>query len=386
MAQNNSTSHKVRVEPAIQILSSPESSWIKTEKERAQMTLACKDGDGIPRVKNAGDTEIVDGQKVQIMHNGLKVLKGGYLGDWQAEIISGLKGIHEPQEEKVFYEVLKRVRPGGNMLELGSWWSYYSMWFLKSIKHSTSYCCEPDPENIKLGRANAKLNGFTIDKDIFFFQAAAGLANNKIIPFETMSDGVVDVKIRSIDSIVQEAKIDLLDVLHFDIQGVEFDALQGAKQSISAGKVRFLFISTHHYSISGDPGMHKKCLNFIKKHGGHIIAEHSVIESCSGDGLIVASFSKKDVGFQVEITPQPVNDSLFRSADEDLAILWPAYDTLYEYTKALEAESSTMREELRSAKDSLESQEALIQAITPLTRHFKRQVKWHLGKSVNRKN
>jgi FkbM family methyltransferase len=379
MAENRNTSKKVRVESAIQILSSPQSSWIKTEEERAQMTIACKDGEGIPRVKNAGKTETVDGQKVQIMHNGLKVLKGGYIGGSQVEIISLLKGIHEPQEEKVFYEVLKRVRPNANMLELGSWWSYYSMWFLKEIKGATSYCCEPDPGNLKLGKANAQLNNFKLDKDIFFFHAAAGAVNNKTIPFETINSGVVDVKVRTIDSIIQESKIDLLDVLHFDIQGIELEALHGAEKSIVAGKIRFLFISTHHYSISGDPGMHQKCLDFITKHGGHIIAKHTVVESCSGDGLIVASFDKEDTNFQVEVTPQPVDDSLFRSADEDLALLWPAHNALYEYAKKLEAE-----EQATNAR--LAKREELIQEITPLRKHVKRQVKARLNSHGNGKN
>ncbi|MDB5184900.1 MAG: hypothetical protein JWN38_708 [Candidatus Saccharibacteria bacterium] len=342
----------LRLEPALDILNSPASAWIKTAEERAQMTIACQDGADIPRVKDAGSTKVVDGQKVQLMHNGLKVLQGGYQGDWQVELVKQLHGIHEPQEEKVFYEVLKRIRPKANMLELGSWWSYYSMWFLHDIKHATAYCCEPDPENLALGHANARLNDFDIGTQIIFHQYAAGSQNNKKISFPTLKGETVEVPIRTIDSIVEQEAIDKLDILHMDIQGVELDALRGAVKSIDAGKVRFLFVSTHHYSISGDPITHDKCVDFIKAHGGHIIAKHSVLESCSGDGLVVASFDAADKNFTVPVSLQPVDDSLFRNAEQDLAIVWKSHDQLYQRVLEQEAEIRRLHE-LAASKQPL---------------------------------
>lgn len=41
------------------------------------------------------------------MHNGVKVIAGGYYGSWMTEIIRLLQGHHEPQEERVFYENIK---------------------------------------------------------------------------------------------------------------------------------------------------------------------------------------------------------------------------------------------------------------------------------------
>src|SRR5688500_11027135 len=107
----------------------------KNEEERADMTISCKDAEDIPNVKRAGAFDTVDGTEVQIMHNGLKVKRGGYYGDWMARIIRELKGHHEPQEEKIFYELLRHVKSGGTMIELGAFWSYYSLWFNKSIKN-----------------------------------------------------------------------------------------------------------------------------------------------------------------------------------------------------------------------------------------------------------
>lgn len=318
----------------------------KSTERRAEITLSCRDTDYIPKVKDAGEIVKINETNVQIMHNGIMVKAEGYQGSWQARVIKGLKGTHEPQEEKVFYEVLKRIKPGATMLELGSWWSYYSLWFLKSIKNSKAYCTEPDPENIKLGRFNMRLNGYSEPENMVFYQAASGSKNGTTVDFVTEKKESIRVPVRTVDSIVEEQGIKKLDILHMDIQGAELEALKGSVESIKSGKIRFLFVSTHHYAISGDPEMHDKCINFIKKHGGHIISKHTVAESCSGDGLVVASFSPEDKEFNVSISLQPTDESLFRGPDEDLAILWSGHDRLLKYIQDREKQWRVYQEEV----------------------------------------
>ena len=328
---------------SIDVLSAAGSNWNKNPAERAEMTLACRDTDYLPKVPDAGKTKIVDGVEVQVMHNGLLVKKNGYQGEWQAKTIEELKGNHEPQEEKVFYEVINRLNKDNLtrqriMIELGSWWSYYSLWFLKEVKNSRAICEEPDPVNIELGKANARLNSFKVDQDILFYEAAAGSKNGHMIEFDTEDKRTVRVPVRTVDSLVSENNIEMLDILHMDIQGAEMDTLKGTIKTITNKKIRFLFVSTHHYAISGDPVMHQKCLDFITANGGHIVSSHTILESCSGDGLIVASFSDDDKDFKIGVTLQPTDDSLFRPAEIDTAILWSAHNQTVEEFSKLEHE------------------------------------------------
>ena len=72
---------------------------------RANMTVSCRDCDLIPKVADAGQVISFEGKPVQIMHNGVRVVAGGYYGDWMMGIIERLRGHHEPQEEVVFHEV-----------------------------------------------------------------------------------------------------------------------------------------------------------------------------------------------------------------------------------------------------------------------------------------
>jgi FkbM family methyltransferase len=299
--------------------------WNKDETQRVNMTISCRDTDYIPKVNGAGKIKTIEDQKIQVMHNGLKVVAGGYYGDWMTSIISSLEGHHEPQEEKIFYEVLKRIHGNPTILELGSHWSYYSLWFLKQFRTARAIACEPDENNIRVGVENAKING--LENRILFKKVAAGSIDQKRIKLSKDTDPSkkYSAVIQTVDSIIKEHKIKKLDILHMDVQGAEYDTLLGAIRSIRNKTIRFVFVSTHHYAFSGDPLTHQKCKNFLIENGATIVAAHNVLESYSGDGLIVASFQEEDKQFRVEVSRNSSDDSLFRPYEEDLAQLINAY-------------------------------------------------------------
>lgn len=295
-----------------------------TDEQRTQMSISCRDTDYITKVSDAGKIKKIDGKRIQVLHNGLLVEADGYVGKWMTEIIKDLKGHHEPQEEKAFYEVLRRLKKGATIIELGSYWSYYSLWLMKEVKDSRAFCLEPDPHNKELGERNAALNNI---KDIDFISGAVGSQHGGTIEIALDSDPSqkVEVPVYSVDGLVKSKKIKNLDILHMDVQGFELDALKGAEKTITSGKLRFLFVSTHHYLFSRSPMTHADCLDFIKDRGGHIITSHTIPESFSGDGLIVASFDERDKNFTVETSLNHTDKALFRPYEEDIEILIKAY-------------------------------------------------------------
>lgn len=294
--------------------------WRLNAEERAGLTVSCRATDSIPKVESAGNVKRVGKKDVQVMHNGLIMSLGGYHGEWMARIIKELKGHHEPQEEVLFFEVLKRLDSTASMIELGSFWSYYSLWFNKTINSPLNICCEPDPNNMMVGKNNAELNKA---KNIHFISSAAGDSDGEITEITMDSDNseTTQVPIRTVDSLCNEFNIKSLDVLHLDIQGFELSALRGARAVVEAGQVRFVFISTHHYYFSRQANTHQECLHWLRQHGAHIIASHTVAESFSGDGLIVASFDERDKDFTVDVPINHTDNGLFRSYEEDIALL-----------------------------------------------------------------
>ena len=292
------------------------------------MTLACRDCDPIPKVEGAGQIiERPDGSEVQRMHNGVEVVRGGYYGDWMERIITGLRGHHEPQEERVFHELLGRIDRGRpTMVELGCFWAYYTLWFLAAFPDGRAVAAEPDPDHLAVGRRNAELNGRHVD----FVRAAAGRADQGEIEFESeLHPGRRHrAPVVGLDELIAQRGIDQIDVLHLDIQGAETDLLASESARLASGSVRFVVVSTHHHLISGSATTHQDCLDILQAAGGHVITEHTVAESYSGDGLIAASFSPADRDLEIEVSHNRSSTSLFAPLEHDIAALATAYDRL----------------------------------------------------------
>jgi len=285
------------------------------------MTVSCHDSDPIPKVEGAGSFLSRDGVDLQIMHNGLVIKRGCYYGPWTDEIIRATGGHHEPQEELVFYRILERLAQSDGekcSIEFGSFWAYYSMWFAHDFPGAHCLALEPDPAYLEVGKFNAALNG--LENAITFGQGAVGPDPGAAVSFTAESDGKsYEVTQYDLASAMQEFDFDHVDVLMVDIQGYEEVLLPRAVELFKAGKVRFLIVSTHHHFISLNPATHQQMLALLVETGAHVIAEHSVSESYSGDGLIAVSFDPRDADLVVEVSHNRACDSLMGGLEEDFA-------------------------------------------------------------------
>lgn len=210
----------------------------------------------IPRCDKAGE---VEGDNV-ILHNGLRVSRQGYYGDFSQCLVRNY-GCHEPAEERMFAEVLKDIEPGATMIELGSYWAFYSMWFGKDIPDAKLYCIEPEQENLEVGKKNCALNNIKAD----FTQGYIG--GNQL----------------NVSDFIKDKSIDFIDMLHSDIQGLEIDMLTDIKPLLKNKKIKYLFVSTHSNDI------HNKAREIIIECNYRIIADADFDEKtfCM-DGIIVA--------------------------------------------------------------------------------------------------
>jgi len=233
-------------------------------QQRLNDILSSEDNIFIPRVANAG--ELIKGK--QIMHNGLKIYVGSYYGPEYTVVLSKNKGVHEPQEERVFNEVLNSMPIGATMLEMGAFWSFYSMWFNSKVEGAKNYMVEPDEFNLGQGKRNFRLNKMKGEFIKAFIDKESSIDN-----------GIVTL---SVDEIIEKNNIPFLDMLHSDIQGFEYNMLQGAIKSIADNRIGYVFISTHSNEV------HYQCEDFLKQHNFLILSSADLSQSYSEDGLIVA--------------------------------------------------------------------------------------------------
>ena len=285
--------------------------------QRIMITARCRDADCIVKVPGAGTVHLEpDGTRVQLMHNGLKVVADGYSGPWMTRLIQTCQGHHEPQEELLFHQVLRFLPADATMIELGGYWSFYSLWFLNGFPQRRAFVLEPDPEHLTIGRRNAELNGLSP----IFMEGYAGPAPLPPAPFRTEVSGVIDLPCLSVPQIMQHHGLDRLTVLHCDAQGAELGVVESCEHLFRAGRIQWLIVSTHAYDITGDPLTHQRCLAALHRFGAVVEAEHDVHESFSGDGLIVARFGPPPPGWMpVSISRNRYSESLFRNPLYDLA-------------------------------------------------------------------
>jgi hypothetical protein len=234
--------------------------------ERTKDVVACPDNAYIPRVPTAG---MILGD-FQIMHNGIKVLVGSYYGKEPSDLLEKNRGVHEPQEERMFQEVLKLVPAFGVILELGAYWAFYSLWFCKAVPGGRAFLVEPVAENFQFGQRNFEANSL----EGHFTRAFVGHRSGRA------DDGT---RITCVDDFVAEHELERITILHSDIQGAELEMLKGSQKTIRDGKISYCFISTHNEDL------HRGCARLLGKHRFVTLASICPSESFSYDGILVCS-------------------------------------------------------------------------------------------------
>lgn len=234
--------------------------------ERFKKILSDPLNQKIPRVENAG--QIIDGNL--IMHNGIKVVPKGYCGDF-SDILEINKGVHEPSEEFVFQEMfscLESKKP--IMYELGSYWCFYTMWFLQKFPLGVANCIEQGGHELAVGVENMAKNNMSAK----FTNQWVGKGG------------------WNLDT---NAEHGYIDILHSDIQGYEYEMLIGANGFFDSFNIGFAFISTHSNYL------HQECLNFLRSKNYRIVSEVDLTNTFCEDGIIVAQNPNMKKMIHIEI-------------------------------------------------------------------------------------
>lgn len=245
-------------------------------RSRIDDVLASPDNLAIVRCPDAGTLE---GYAIT-MHNGVRVCANGYYGNGNLNLLIENRGVHEPQEEKAFEEIIQLLPEKCTMLELGSYWAFYSLSLLAQRPNARCFMVEPDPANLLSGQLNFAMNR----RRGHFTLAAVGDTPSK------------DPRVITVDAFCRTHGIRHLDILHSDIQGYELAMLDGAKELLSAGRADYVFISTH----SND--LHDRCRARLSSLGYTVMVDANLDQSYSVDGILVAKHRSIDKPRGIDIS------------------------------------------------------------------------------------
>lgn len=194
----------------------------------------------IKRNPNAGKCD----NGIVWMHNGIRIHENSYYGKF-SDIFKINLGSHEPSQERAFQYVLNKMPVGASMIELGSYWCFYSIWFQHLIKNAKVYAIEPNENFIKLGIKNYRLN-------------------NLIGKF---TKGFISNEHLNLAHFMRNKNINYLDLLHSDIQGYELVLLRQISELLKEKRINYIFLSTH------SDALHFDCIKFLIDKGYRIICE-----------------------------------------------------------------------------------------------------------------
>jgi hypothetical protein len=225
------------------------------------------------------------------------------------QIIRDLRGHHEPQAELVFHHLLRHCRPGTTIVDLGAQWAPYTNWYLGAVPGSTAVCLESDSGAMECGQENLSLNG----RRAVWVNAAVGETASTAASVIRDSDGQCPgLPCHTLDSLLDLVGRRPIEILRLDVEGGEYPFLGTLERAAAAGLLRFVVVATHHVAISGSETTHGDCLRLLAALGATILAEYTVEESFSGDGLVVASFHQADAALPMPtVSHNTAADSLF---------------------------------------------------------------------------
>jgi FkbM family methyltransferase len=171
------------------------------------------------------------------------------------------------------------------VVDLGANIGLTSVWLANRYGCSTLIAVEPLPENVRLLRANLKMNRIAAE----VFEAAVG-ASDDVAPFEPSKDSTagrlgsagVDVRVISMTSLLESlAPGSRVDLLKLDIEGGEQALLEGDSDWLE--QVRSMIVEFHPKLVD-----YVGLVHTLEREGFRYIAAGSV-HSGSMDGFIRAN-------------------------------------------------------------------------------------------------
>lgn len=161
-------------------------------------------------------------------------------------------------EPMITKKVLELLKPNDIVIDVGSWIGYYAL--LCAKKASKVIAIELSSDNVRRILENVALNQF---QNIEVLNYAIGekhslgkvkpgigsstnqLVENKGDEIETTVESLEPVTVESLDNIILQRKYHKVDLIIIDIEGYEYFALLGMKQTLSEHIVRNIIIEVH---------------------------------------------------------------------------------------------------------------------------------------------
>lgn len=182
--------------------------------------------------------------------------------------------VYEPTAVKHFQE---RIKPGDIVLDIGAHIGYYTLMAARRVgKNGKVYAFEPSKDNCLLLSKNLKINGFKnvilVNKAVAqstkkakFFLSRVSSGMHSLIDIDHVGENNTEVDTISLDDFF--TKTPKVSVIKMDIEGGEYDALEGMTRLLSKSKHLSIFAEFSPFSIKKAQKSPRQFLELLKSYG-----------------------------------------------------------------------------------------------------------------------
>jgi len=146
---------------------------------------------------------------------------------------------HEVMFRRINTWLIKNGRMKGNFIDLGAWVGDNSIPWAKNIP-GTVYAIDPSADNCEFIQKTCELNGIT---NVLTIQTAVSDTNEILSTDHNLDhcsfvygksgvEGKNKVEAVSLDYLYEQKRIEKIDYIHLDVEGMEYKILCGSKQLI----------------------------------------------------------------------------------------------------------------------------------------------------------
>lgn len=249
-------------------------------------------------------------RKIHTFDNGVRVYDDQLL-PFQRERYKK-NNVHEPEEEPIFCDLIKKIPENGCYLDIGSAIGYYPILAKKLESKLRIFVSEPLSKHRKYFIENLEINNLSLEDFAIFEEAVSSVSGTaKLVDenfsshlqgqddllknmkssigmfFNTIKSGkrtrrtLIPVNTIKFDDLIPRIG-ERVDLIQIDVQGHELSVLKGGVQTLNQNIVRTFLIGTHSKSL------HFDCIHLLKDYGYSI--EYENLETrFQPDGIVVAT-------------------------------------------------------------------------------------------------
>jgi FkbM family methyltransferase len=167
------------------------------------------------------------------------------------------------------------------IVDLGANIGLTALYYATLFPNARLFCVEPDPDNYNLLKLNCMQNGFQwtcLQQAIGDRQGKAKLLRNEfanqhsIVSDDSHNQDAIEVEIGTMPDLIENHKIEEIDLLKVDIEGAEESLFAQCSSWISS--VRLIIIEIHPSLVD-----YAGIINSITKHGFHYFKSNSLFRN-----------------------------------------------------------------------------------------------------------